>query len=46
MAILALVFWARDRAPMLGVLAILSVGFTAVWVLGLMSLFGIPFNVR
>ncbi len=45
MAILALAFWGRDRAPMLGVLAIVSVGFTAVWVLGLMALFGIPFNV-
>lgn len=45
MAILALVFWVRDRAPMLGVLAIVSVAFTAVWVLGLMALFGIPFNV-
>lgn len=45
MLILALVFWIRDRAPMLGVLAITTVGFTAIWVLGLMALVGIPFNV-
>lgn len=45
MLILALVFWLRDRAPMLGVLAIGSVGVTAVLVLGLMAALGIPFNV-
>jgi hydrophobe/amphiphile efflux-3 (HAE3) family protein len=45
MLILALVFLVRDRAPMLGVLAIASVGVTAVLVLGLMALVGIPFNV-
>ena len=45
MLILALVFWIRDRAPMLGVLAIASVGVTAVLVLGLMAAIGIPFNV-
>lgn len=45
MLILALVFWFRDRAPMLGVLAIASVGVTAVLVLGLMAAVGIPFNV-
>ncbi len=45
MLILALVFWVRDRMPMLGVLAIVSVAFTATWVLGLMAAMGIPFNV-
>ena len=45
MLILALVFWIRDRAPMLGVLAIASVGVTAVLVLGIMAAVGIPFNV-
>ena len=45
MLILALVFWARNRAPMLGVLAIGAVFFTTVWVLGVMALIGIPFNV-
>lgn len=45
MVILALVFWIRDRAPMLGVLAIASVGVTAVLVLGIMAAIGIPFNV-
>src|SRR5690606_32043561 len=45
MFVLALVFWLRDRAPMLGVLAIASVGITAILVLGLMAAIGIPFNV-
>ena len=45
MLILALVFFLRDRAPMLGVMAIASVGVTAVLVLGLMAALGIPFNV-
>ena len=45
MVILALAFWARDRKPMLGVLAILAVAFVVSWVFGLMAVFGIPFNV-
>ena len=45
MLILALAFWFRDRAPLLGVAAILSVGVTTVWALGLMAALGIPFNV-
>ncbi len=45
MVILALAFWARDRKPMLGVLAILTVAFVVAWVFGLMALVGIPFNV-
>ncbi len=45
MAILALAFWVRRRAPMLGVLAIAAVALVTVWVLGIMSLAGIPFNM-
>jgi uncharacterized protein len=45
MAILALAFWFRVREPLLGVLAIASVGIVVAWVLGLMATFGIPFNV-
>ena len=45
MLILAIAFWFRDRAPLLGVASILSVGVTTVWALGLMALLGIPFNV-
>jgi uncharacterized protein len=45
MAILSLVFWVRVREPLLGVLAILAVGIVVAWTLGLMALFGIPFNV-
>jgi predicted RND superfamily exporter protein len=45
MLILALAFWARDRKPMLGVLAITAVAFVVAWVFGLMALFEIPFNV-
>ncbi len=45
MLILALVFWFRERKPMLGVLAILSVAVVVAWVLGLMAAVGIPFNV-
>ena len=45
MLILSLVFWVRERKPMLGVLAIAAVGIVVAWVLGLMAVFGIPFNV-
>ncbi len=45
MVILALAFWVRRRAPMLGVLAIASVAIVTVWVLGVMALAGIPFNM-
>jgi predicted RND superfamily exporter protein len=45
MLILSLVFWVRERKPMLGVLAIAAVGIVVAWVLGLMAIFGIPFNV-
>ncbi len=45
MLILAFAFWARDREPLLGVLAIASVGITTVLVFGLMVILGIPFNV-
>lgn len=45
MLILALAFWFRDRAPLLGVASIVSVGVTTVWALGLMAALGIPFNV-
>ena len=45
MLILALVFWIRERKPILGVLAILSVAVVVAWVLGLMAAVGIPFNV-
>lgn len=45
MAILALAFQRRERAGLLGVLAIATVGVTAVWVLGVMAAIGIPFNV-
>ena len=45
MLILSLVFWVRERKPMLGVLAIAAVGIVVAWVLGLMALLGIPFNV-
>lgn len=45
MLILSLVFWVRERKPMLGVLAIAAVGIVVAWVLGLMAILGIPFNV-
>lgn len=45
MLILAIAFWVRQRAPMLGVIAIAAVAVATAWVLGLMALFGIPFNV-
>ncbi len=45
MVILALAFWFRHRTPMLGVLAIASVGVVTVWVLGVMAAVGIPFNM-
>lgn len=45
MLILAGAFWARRRAPMLGVLAIATVGLVTIWVLGVMALTGIPFNM-
>ena len=43
--ILAIAFWFRSREPMLGVLAIGSVGVVVAWVYGLMAATGIPFNV-
>ncbi len=45
MLILSLAFWVRQRAAMLGVMAIATVGVTALWVLGVMAAVGIPFNV-
>ena len=43
--ILSIAFWFRSREPMLGVLAIVSVGLVVAWVFGLMAVTGIPFNV-
>lgn len=43
--ILAIAFWFRSREPVLGVLAIASVGVVVAWVYGLMAATGIPFNV-
>ncbi|MFA9429398.1 RND family transporter [Egicoccus sp. AB-alg2] len=43
--ILSLAFWFRTREPVLGVLAIASVGLVVAWVFGLMAAVGIPFNV-
>ncbi|MFA9445849.1 RND family transporter [Egicoccus sp. AB-alg6-2] len=43
--ILSIAFWFRSREPVLGVLAIASVGVVVAWVFGLMAAFGIPFNV-
>lgn len=45
MLILALVFHVRRRAAMLGVIAIGAVAVATAWVLGIMALVGIPFNV-
>jgi predicted RND superfamily exporter protein len=45
MLLLAVAFWFRVREPVLGVLAIASVGVVVAWVLGLMAAVGIPFNV-
>ncbi|MEX2504308.1 MAG: MMPL family transporter [Egicoccus sp.] len=43
--ILSIAFWFRAREPVLGVLAIASVGLVVAWVFGLMAVTGIPFNV-
>ncbi len=45
MIILAIAFWARERKPLLGVLAILAVAVVVAWVFGIMAAVGIPFNV-
>ena len=42
--VLAAFFWATDREPVLAVIAVVPVAIVLVWVLGTMSLLGIPFS--
>ena len=43
--VLMLFFWITEFKPMLAVIAVLPVVFVLLWVLGVMALTGIPYNV-
>ncbi len=43
--VLMLFFWATEFRPMLAVIAVLPILLVLIWVLGSMTIFGIPYNV-
>lgn len=43
--VLMLFFWATEFKPMLAVIAVLPIALVLIWVLGTMTLLGIPYNV-
>ncbi len=45
LAILAIIFYIKDKSAILGVLTLIPVALCVIWILGSMYLFGIPLNV-